>query len=115
MARQDDPGGYALLLVTWFGATAVKAMIWFYTLTVVSAQWLGLRSHRSLSLPLAVATAALAIMLHRSAADVRAFIRFSWTPYSAVFEVILPLGLWALAACSGRRSTQEAKLERQTA
>ncbi len=83
--------------VFWLFAMLVKLMIWFYATVFTGAEWLGLKTYHPLTIPCAVGTVGLALLLHRNIIEFRAFVATTWTPYAAVFELVIPMLLLLIA------------------
>lgn len=84
----------ALLIAVWVAGGLTKVALWFLSLCVSTAQSLGLRDYRSLTLPLAAFTVAAGQGWFHSNADLTRWIARIWPFWGLTFEVGLPLVIW---------------------
>ncbi|WP_176706764.1 GerAB/ArcD/ProY family transporter [Paenibacillus hemerocallicola] len=98
----------ALLAITWFLTIYFKTTVTFYVTAVGIAQIFKLKRYQSVLAPLGFLAAIYALIVYP---DIVYGIRFAgtiWTPYAAVFGLLLPLVLLGIAMLrkiggSGRR------------
>lgn len=87
----------ALLAITWFLTIFFKTTVTFYVSALGFAQIFKLKRYQSVLAPLGFLTAIYALIVYP---DVVYGIRFAgtiWTPYAAVFGLLLPLVLLGIA------------------
>lgn len=83
----------ALLAITWFLTIFYKTTIAFYVSATGLTRLLGLRHMKSVSAPLGFLVAVYALIVYP---DIVYGIRFAgtiWTPYAAVFGLVIPIAL----------------------
>lgn len=86
-----------LIIFAWFFGIAIKVMIWFYATVLTSAQWLGLKDFRPVTLPIGLIMIGLGLLLYESLMHLGDFSTLSWSPYAAIFELLIPLALLLIA------------------
>lgn len=94
----------ALTVAFWVLANFAKLSIWYYAAVTAAAEVLGLRDWRPLTWPIGLFIGEFSIHFFRNQTDFFAFIRYSSTPYMVLFEVVLPVILWAVAWARGLRT-----------
>jgi spore germination protein KB len=88
-------------LIVWITSGAVKGALFFWVAALGSAQLLGLKSYRSLILPLSVIITALGCLLHSSTTDLVNFLTQTFPFYALTFEFIIPLLLLIIVLFKG--------------
>lgn len=88
----------ALTVSFWVLANFAKVSIWYYAACTAGAEVMGLGDYRPLTWPVGLLIGELSLIFFRSQTEFYDFIRYSATPYMALFEVAIPLSLWGLAA-----------------
>lgn len=94
----------ALLAVTWFLTIFFKTTITYYVAAKGAAELLGLKRHRSILTPLGAIMVVYAPIVYPNIAFGIQFAGKVWTPYAAVFGIVLPLVLIAAAAWRKRKT-----------
>lgn len=88
-----------IFVAVWVSGTFIKLAILLYALAQGTAQWLGLRDHRPLVLPLLTLITPLTFHLFESGIELRAFVSHFFPVYSVLpFELGIPLLLLLVAA-----------------
>lgn len=90
----------ALAVALWMLVNFAKLGVWYYAATALG-ELLDLPDFRPLTWPVGLVIAEFSVYMFSNQTEFFDFIRFSATPYMALFELLIPLLLWA--AASGRR------------
>ncbi|MEW6045998.1 MAG: endospore germination permease [Bacillota bacterium] len=91
----------ALAVAFWMLANFAKLGVGYYAAATALGELLDLPDFRPLTWPVGLLIAEFSVHLFSNQTEFFDFIRFSATPYMALFELLIPLLLWA--AASGRR------------
>lgn len=94
----------ALTVSFWVLANFAKLSIWYYAAATSCAEVMGLGDYRPLTWPMGLLIGELSLHFFRSQTEFYDFIRYSATPYMTLFEVAIPVLLWAVAAVRRRRA-----------
>jgi spore germination protein KB len=95
LATKIDVGGIlqrmeALLAILWFITIFFKLTVCFYAANLCLAQTLKLKHHRFLYFPLGMLMLVLSLIAYPDSAFFLTVIGSIWTPFSAIFGLILP-------------------------
>lgn len=86
----------ALAVAFWVFANFAKLGVWYYSATANLAELLGLADIRPLSWPVGLLTGELCLLMFGTQVDYFDFVRFSATPLMAIFQLAIPLLVWAV-------------------
>jgi len=90
--------------VTWFLTIFYKTTITYYVAAKGAAELLGLKRHRTILTPLGALMVLYAQIVYPNIAFGIQFAAVGWTPYAAVFGIVLPIVLIAAAARRKRKT-----------
>ncbi len=92
----------AFVLALWVGGVMIKVSVWYYCLTLVTAQTFGLEDNKSLVLPLGVIQAVWSITIFNNFREMVDFFVKPWVTFSLFFEFIVPATLLLIAVVRKR-------------
>ena len=87
----------AFVLALWVSGVMAKVSIWYYCLTMVTAQTFNLKDYKPLVLPLGIIQIVWSITIYDNIREVVDFFGKSWITFSMFFEFLVPLSLLIIA------------------
>jgi spore germination protein KB len=97
----------AFLLAMWMSIVFIKMCLFHYVTVLGSAQWLGLSDYKPLSLPIALILVAVGIWTAPNLTFLNSFFDGEAFLYSSLVQVVIPLGLLAVAAIRKMEGTRK--------
>lgn len=97
----------AFLLAMWLTIIFVKICFFLYVSVLGSAQWLGLSDYKPLALPIAFILVAVTIWTAPNLSFLNRFLDGEGVFYSHLVQVVIPLGLLAVAGIRKVKGTRE--------
>ncbi|MFC7441082.1 GerAB/ArcD/ProY family transporter [Laceyella putida] len=97
----------AFLLAMWLTIIFAKICLFQYVAVLGSAQWLGLSDYKPLSLPIAFILVAVSIWTAPNLSFLNRFLDGEGVFYSHLIQVVIPLGLLAVAGIRKVKGTRE--------
>lgn len=99
-----------LVAVVWIGTVFTKLALCLYSLSLLTAQMLGLQVYRPLIVPYATIMIPISMILYRNTAHANFFSKHVWTAYSVSQGILLPLLLLIIAIITGKRDNTDGSL-----
>lgn len=103
-----------LVAMVWIGTVFTKLAITLYSLVVLLAQMLGLRSYRPLVYPISLLTVPLSLIVYRNSIHGSTFASEVWTVYAVLQGVIIPLALLTAAKLFDKKSAEDGRFPEKT-
>ncbi|GGE15301.1 hypothetical protein GCM10011571_16100 [Marinithermofilum abyssi] len=97
----------AFILAMWLTIIFAKICLFQYVAVLGSAQWLGLSDYKPLSLPIAFILVAVSIWTAPNLSFLNRFLDGEGVFYSHLVQVVIPLGLLAVAGIRKVKGTRE--------
>ncbi|HPU35244.1 MAG TPA: endospore germination permease [Bacillota bacterium] len=95
------PRSDILIMLGWYAGILVRIAVAHYLLTLLTAQWAGLRSYKPLILPFGVIIVALSRLMFSNIGEVTKFIGNSFVYTLLCFEFVIPLFLLVISWLRG--------------
>ncbi|WP_079480337.1 GerAB/ArcD/ProY family transporter [Halobacillus salinus] len=93
-----------IIAIIWMITIFFKLIVLYYASSVGIAQFLKLKDHRPLLLPLGMGMVVLSIIAYPDVAYFETFVGETWMSYALTHGLILPLILWAGLAIKNKKS-----------
>ncbi len=92
-----------LIMTFWVSGIVVKSSLTFYVICLTSAQVSGIKNYKYVLVPSALCHILGSAFLFANTLQLMEFLDKYWTPMALVFELVLPLLLWPVAAIRLRK------------
>ncbi|HEX6971951.1 MAG TPA: endospore germination permease [Limnochordia bacterium] len=102
LAVRIDP----LVIALWVVSISTKITVFLYAAVVGLSRLCRIADYRCFVFPLAALAGVLSIAWFEGSAFVRSFVMYVFPFYALLFELVIPLTLWALAASRGVRGAE---------
>ncbi len=87
----------AVVIIVWVAGVAVKVAAFYLAAVLGTAQWLNIKDYRPLVYPVGIFILLYSAALFENSRELVDFLATVFAPYAYFFELIIPLGLLAVA------------------
>jgi len=92
----------AIVIIVWVAGVTVKVAAFYLAAVLGIAQWLNIKDYRPLVYPVGIFILVYSLTLFENSRELVDFLATVFVPYAYLFELIIPMGLLAVALIRNR-------------
>jgi len=92
----------AIVIIVWVAGVTVKVAAFYLAAVLGTAQWLNIKDYRPMVYPVGIFILVYSVTLFENSRELVDFLATVFVPYAYLFEIIIPMGLLAVALIRNR-------------